>query len=154
MFSVREPEGWAGDTTRAARWGANVVFRRKGSDPNDTQGTVVRVLVTDKTDENTAEDLRGDMESYKERYPNILFEDVEATHPSYRSFSKLFHVPAQFSEYVAYLNPGPGSRHLLSVSLSKKDQKADAQELAAYRAVIRSLVLLAPREGPTPTPRP
>jgi hypothetical protein len=140
-FSVSEPDGWIGDTENAAQWNCNVFFYPKGQDPKDA--TLIRVTVASKVSDDTNNDLKADMDRYSQHYPKVLFKNLEASHPAYRSFPKLFLVPGEFSEYVTYLNPGPKSRHLLSVSMSKQRSEANPQELATYRTALRSVLLLS-----------
>ena len=140
-FSVSEPDGWTGDTENAAQWKCNVFFYPKGQDAKDA--TLIRVTVASKVSDDVTKDLKVDMDRYSQHYPKVLFKNLEASHPDYRSFPKLFLVAGEFSEYVTYLNPGPKSHHLLSVSMSKQRSEADPQELATYRAVLRSVFLLS-----------
>jgi hypothetical protein len=140
-FGVKEPPGWRGDTEHAEKWGANVVFYR----PPETVAHPVagiRVRVGEKTDEDTAEDLAADMESYRKQDPGVQFSDFGAAHPAYAVHSKLFFVPGKFYEYVAYANPGPGRPWLFSVAMNTT-RPATEEELAAFRLVLKSLDLLS-----------
>lgn len=96
----------------------------------------------DKVDDNTQEDLSHDMNGYKDQYGGIQFEDISVTHPSYRTFPKLFTVPGQFYEYVAYVNPGPGKKQMFSVSMNKQKTEATPHELNTFQEIIASLRLL------------
>jgi hypothetical protein len=141
-FAVREPAGWIGDTKRASEYGASVVLYPRGANPGQPNVALIRVLIARKADEDTAADLEHDMKGYRARFHGIRFKDIEVTHPSYRSFPKLFFVPGQFFEYITYLNPGADNPYLMSVSMNKQSQEATPSEFAAYQQVIGSLQLL------------
>lgn len=141
VFSVKEPSGWVGDIESAKQYSANIIFFPAGKIHDSTQ-TVIRVLIVDKVDENTQEDLSHDMSGYKDQYGGIQFEDISVTHPSYRTFPKLFTVPGQFYEYVAYVNPGPSKKQMFSVSMNKQKTEATPHELNVYQEIITSLRLL------------
>jgi hypothetical protein len=55
-------------------------------------------------------------------------------------------MPSQFSEYVAYVNPGPTFLYAFSVALSVKDREATPLELSAFREVLESLVAIKTRQ--------
>ena len=141
VFAVTEPQGWTGDTSNAEKWGCNALFYPKGEVPENA--TLIRVNVARKSGDDVSEALKVDMERYKGRYPEVQFKNIDVAHADYRSFAKLFLSPGQFSEYVAYLDPGAKTRHLLSVAMSKSRAEANSAEMKAYRAVIRSVVLLS-----------
>lgn len=140
-FSVKEPEGWRGDTVNAEHFSANIIFY-PASQPPDKAQTIIRVLVTDKTDENINEDLAHDMSEYRAKHPDIVFKDLTISHPKYRVFPKLFMVPGNFYEYVAYVNPGPASKLMFSVSMNKQKKEASELELDVYQKIIASLQML------------
>jgi hypothetical protein len=139
-FSVREPNGWVGDTGSAGKLGANILFYPKGV-PFES-ATLIRVTVAHKSDEHTEEDVAEDMKQYRAEYPGVRFEEFAASHTSYRVLCKLFTVPASFFEYVCYVNPGPSRSLLLSVSMNKSHTEATDAELSAYRSVLASLTFL------------
>ena len=141
VFSVNEPSGWVGDIEGAKKYSANIIFYPAGKIHDPTQA-VIRVLVIDKVDENTQEDLTHDMNGYKARYSGVKFKDISVSHPTYRIFPKLFTVPGQFYEYVAYVNPVPGKKQMFSVSMNKQKSEATTRELSAYQEIIASLRLL------------
>lgn len=142
-FGVKEPDGWHGDTGKiAAQYNVHVVFQSP-SEPPESDVTI-RVRVNKKVDENTIEDLNYDMEGYKQQFPNAQFSALNLTHVEYKTFAKVFFIPNQFYEYVAYLNPGPGKRFILSVVMSKKGEPANEGELKAYRTVLKSIAWLSP----------
>ena len=141
-FAVKEPPGWVGDTDRAAEFGANIIFYRRGQTPDTRGAPLIRILVAHKVDENTAEDLAHDMDEYRQRYPDTKFRDLEVKHTSYKPFSKLFYVPGKFYEYVTYLNPGAASTLLLSASMNKEGVEATQSEYSAYVEIIGSLHVL------------
>ena len=141
-FGVKEPAGWVADTdSQAQRFHVNVVFTKEKQDSDDKTVTI-RVRVNKKVDENTIEDLNYDMEQYKKEFPNAQFSPLNEVHSEYKTFGKQVYVPGQFYEYVAYLNPGPGSRYTFSVALSKKGTAATPEQLRAYDEVLKSLVWL------------
>ena len=143
MFSVKEPAGWTTNTEMAHDFGANVVFYPKGSDLRSPTTPLIRVTVGTKYDEDTEQDLKHDMDGYRARFPKVEFRENPVSHLEYRTFARLFCVPGQFYEYVAYLNPGTRSTALYSVSLWKPDQEATEQEFAAYGQVVANVRALA-----------
>lgn len=140
-FVVREPQGWKGDSEAASNYGGNIVFYRRSETVHNAR-TLILINVSTKSGENTAEDLEYDMTSYRRRFPNILFKDLEVSSPRYGSVAKVFYVPYEFYEYVTYLNPGPSSHLLLSASMNTQRRPATQEELAAYQSVIDSLALM------------
>ena len=141
VFSVKEPEGWRGDTQNAAQFSANIIFYPSSQSLEEAK-TIIRVLVADKTDENINEDLAHDMSEYRAQYPNIMFKNIAISHPEYKVFSKLFTVPNDYFEYVAYVNPGPSKKLMFSVSMNRQKKEASAQELDVYQKIIASLHML------------
>jgi hypothetical protein len=119
VFSVKEPEGWIGDTINAEKLSANIIFY-PASQKLDKAQTIIRVLIAKKTDENIAEDLASDMKGYRDQYPNVLFQDISISHPKYQVLPKLFTVQGNFYEYVAYMNPEPAKKLMFSVSMNKQ----------------------------------
>jgi hypothetical protein len=140
-LGVKEPPGWTGDTDSAAAAGANIVFYRK-RETYASALALIRVRVSRKVDENTAGDLEYDANEYRRGVPDLDTAGLEVSHPSYRVFSRTFFSKKRFYDYVAYLNPGPGVPTLLSVSMYKKGKAGSAEELEAYQAVLKSVVLL------------
>lgn len=140
-FSVKEPSGWKGDTANANHFSANIIFY-PATQTSETANTIIRVLITDKTDENINQDVEHDMGEYRAKYPKIIFRDVAASHPQYQVYPKLFTVPDSFYEYVAYVNPGPAKRLMFSVSMNKQGKDASVLELDTYRKIIASLQML------------
>lgn len=141
VFSVKEPSGWVGDIENARKYYANIIFY-PATQKYETAQTIIRVLIVNKVDDNTQDDLLHDMKEYRNRYPAIEFKDFNVTHPTYRIFHKLFTVPGQFYEYVAYINPGPQKKHIFSVSMNKQKKEATSSELGVYQKIIASLQLL------------
>jgi hypothetical protein len=141
IFSAREPVGWQANSEDANQLQANLVLMR----PGETFGNaaaLVRVRVYTKLDEDIARDLNHDMEGYRQQYPGIEFPTLKVSHPKYKVEARLFLLPGRFHEYVAYINPGAESRLGFSVSMNKQAAEATPQELAAFREVIASLLLL------------
>jgi hypothetical protein len=142
VFGVTEPENWTGDTENAGRFQANIIFYPIGqawSSPD----VVIRVRINKKVDENTVEDLSFDMEGYRNRFPQIQFEDIEISHPKYRSFPKLFFVENNFYEYVTYVNPGEAYWYTFSVALTTQKKRAEKNVLEAYKEVVASLLAIS-----------
>jgi hypothetical protein len=141
MFGVREPDGWFGDTERAARFKVNILFYPKGHRGKALEG-MIRVGIFKKQDENTLVDLQTDMDGYKKRYSEVIFEDIDASHGLYTSFPKLFIVEGRIHEYVAYVNPGKSFWFLFSVALSTGKRRASDDELKAFREITASLLAM------------
>lgn len=149
-FGVKEPAGWKGDTAEgAAKFQTNVAFYRE-NETLDRPTTVIRVGISHKEDENTAEDLAFDMKGYQEEYPGVQFEALEVSHPSYRVFSKEFTLPGKFHEYVVYLNPGPETPYIFSVAMSPYQRAASADELEVFRAIVGSLTVIPAKSASSP----
>ncbi len=138
IVSAKEPNGWKGDVANASLYHVNLVFYRNNETIQNAK-TVIRILVADKTDENTIEDLKYDMESYRKQYPKVQFKDVSVKHPEYKTYSKLFYVDNRFYEYVTYLNPGNNYRYNISVSMNLQKAEASKEDMHAYSSVIESI---------------
>jgi hypothetical protein len=138
-FTVKEPDGWRGDTgTLASKYQTNIVFLPDG-EASRAQDVTIRVRVNTKTDENTTEDLNYDMQKYEKEFPAAQFSVLDVTHPEYKTFARTVFVPHVFWEYVAYLNPGPRKPLIFSVAMSKKNLPASDDELKAYKAILNSV---------------
>jgi len=143
VFGVKEPEGWTGNSGEAAtKYHVNIVFFPV-AEPSRAADLTIRVRVNGKVDEDTAEDLKFDLQHYKKDYPKAVFSDLRALHPEYRTFSKLVYVPGDFYEYIVYVNPGPQSKIAFSVAMSKMSAPATPNELKAFESVLKSLVWLS-----------
>lgn len=143
LFGVKEPAGWTGDTTNAAKLSCNVAFYRKGQS-FERAPVVIRVTIFEKTDEDISRDMKSDMDGYRDRYPGVLFRNMQAFHKRYRVLSKLFYISGDFFEYVTYLNPGPKWHHSFSASMYTGKKSASQSDLSAFKEVIGSLTMLAP----------
>jgi hypothetical protein len=141
IISVKEPMGWIGDSNNTTTDHDNLVFYRMNETLQSAKA-VIRVLVANKTDENTIEDLKYDMESYRKQYPKIQFKDISVKHPEYSVYAKLFYVDTNFYEYVTYLNPGKNHPYIISVSMNLKKNEASKEDIEAYSFVIESLKAL------------
>jgi hypothetical protein len=139
-ISVKEPTGWKGDSNISADHG-NLVFHRMNENLQNAN-VVIRVLVANKTDENTIEDLKYDMESYRKQYPKVQFKDISAKHPEYNIYPKLFYVDTNFYEYVTYVNPGENYPYIICVSMNLKKNEANKEDIETYSSVIESLKAL------------
>lgn len=142
-FSVKEPTRWTGDTTNAEKFESNAVLHEAGQ-PLDSISGLIRIRVSTKVDENTRADLEEDMRSYKAQYPKVQFKDIRTTNPTYLCLAKVFYIPGEFYEYVAYVNPGSQEPVLFSVSMNTQKSEASAKELEAFKSTIHSLTLLKP----------
>ena len=140
-LSAKEPQGWKGDSTNAVFSRVNLVFYRNNENIQNAK-TLIRVLVTKKTDENIAEDLNYDMEEYRKQYPKVQFKDIPMKHPGYRAYAKLFYLEKGFHEYVTYLNPGKKYPYLIAVSMTIQKTKAGKEDLQAYSFVVKSVKAL------------
>jgi len=151
VFGVMEPENWRGDTENAGSCGDNIIFYPIGQAWNSPDA-VIRVRINEKVDENTAEDLSFDMEGYRNRFPQIQFEDIDVPHPKYRSFPKLFFVESNFYEYVTYVNPGEAYWYTFSVALNTQKKRAEKDVLEAYKEVVASLLAISGSSEAVPHP--
>jgi hypothetical protein len=138
MVSAKEPPGWKGDSTNASVYHVNLVFYRNNENVQNAK-TVIRILIANKTDENTMEDLKYDMESYRKQYPKMQFKDVSVKHPEYKTYPKLFYVANSFYEYATYLNPGKNYRYNISVSMNLQKAEASKEDMQAYSSIIESI---------------
>src|SRR6266481_2100216 len=127
LFSVREPAGWKGDTASA-----------------ESLAGLIRVRLSDKTDENISADMEDDIRSYRAQYPKIQFKDIAIRNLAHPAVAKVFYVPGQFYEYVTYMNPGLGKPFIFSVSMNSQKSEATAKQLGAYESTLASLKLLKP----------
>jgi hypothetical protein len=144
VFGVREPPGWHGSIEEAARLSSNVVFYRQGESA-DAAVALLRIRINDKTGENLDADLQADMDHYRTQYPKVEFRNLTVPHPSYRVVAKLFALPGEWYEYVAYVNPGPGKPWIFGAAMNKQRAEATAEELGVFRKVVASLELLLRR---------
>jgi hypothetical protein len=139
VFLASEPQGWDTDTGKAAtEYSVNAIFFPRVQ-VSRSHHVTIRVRLNQKTTEDPNEDMRGDVNDYKKRYPSTKFADLDFKHPNYKTCAKLFYTQGDFYEYVAYLNPGPQYKFMFSVALSKEKQAATQDELAAFSHVLRSL---------------
>jgi hypothetical protein len=143
MFSVKEPPGWKGDATTAAKFQSNLILHEIGQQPESSSG-LIRIRIDEKVDENTSADLKEDMRGYRAQYPKIQFRELPVKNQRYLCMAKVFYIPGEFYEYVTYVNPGPGKPFLFSVSMNSQKSEASAKELDAYKSAVQSLTLLKP----------
>jgi hypothetical protein len=143
MFGVTEPDGWVGDTSdKATRRLVNIVFfpKDKTSKANKVK---IRIRVNSKVDENTLEVLNADTAGLRKKFSKLELEDLTVEHAGWKTYAKLLFVPGSIYEYVAYLNPGPDSRLMFSVALSKTGSRASDAELKAFAEILESIRLLS-----------
>jgi len=148
LFSVKEPDGWKGDTTGAETFQSNVVLHEASQATKSPSG-LIRVRLNDKTDENISADMKDDIRSYKTQYPKIQFKDIAIRNPGYPAIAKVFYIPGQFYEYVAYMNPGRGKPFIFSVAMNTQKSEATAKQLGAYESTLASLKRMRQRNAPS-----
>ena len=143
MFGVTEPDGWVGDTSdKATRRVVNIIFFPKDK-ASKSQGVKVMIRISPKVDENTADALLADIAGYKRKFPSLEQEDLSLQHPEYKTIAKLIFTRDSLYEYIAYLNPGPGTQFVFSVVLYKTRSRASKPELQAFEEVLKSVRLLS-----------
>ena len=139
LFSLKEPDGWhCVCDERAMQYGVNAVVFPSAPDSR-AHHLMIRIRVNKKSDENTALDLKADMQDYKQKYPNVEFAALDLSHPEYKTYTKVFQFPDGFHDYVAYINSGPQTWFTLSVSMTTEKLPATPDELAAFKKVVQSL---------------
>lgn len=138
-FVVKEPPGWLVDSIIAREFGANVIFYPVTGDPHSPGTPVIRVVVSNKISENADAVLNREMEQYRSHHQNGKLGPAAVTHQRYRASARRYCVPDGFCDYVTYVNPGPDSKVMLSVTLHRPKRMATAGELTAYRRVVASL---------------
>jgi hypothetical protein len=149
MFVMQEPEGWTADMENAAKLSAGVILVREG-ETFEKHGVLIAIRVAKKVDENTRDDLVHDMREFRNLYPDALFKDLTAPHPTYASHAKLFAIPKSRYDYVTFLNPGAGSPLLFSVTMYTGKKEAGDKDLKVYRDVVRSLELIPQNAAASP----
>lgn len=142
MFGAHEPEGWTGYTEHSADIGSNLYFLPIGQ-KFDQDGAIVRVSILPKDfGDDVGRDLTSDMARYKAGTPDIKFSDFAAEYPGGTVYAKIYELK-RADEYVAYVDPGHGSGFYFIVSLDPAPkQPASDSDIAAFRAVIKTLVFL------------
>jgi hypothetical protein len=148
MFAIKEPEGWTADIENAPKLSAGVVLYRE-SETFEKHGVLIAIRVAKKVDENTADDLAHDMREFRNLYPDVQFKELMAPNKSYASHAKVFAIPKSRYDYVAYLNPGPGTPYLFSVTMYTGKKPAGTKELKVYKDVIKSLEFI-PQDAVAP----
>src|SRR5438093_1330792 len=107
-FGVKEPPAWRADLGHASRFGAHVLFYRsrralKGD------ATLIMVRLNRHAERDAADDLRHDLDGYRERFGDVAFRDLEVSHPEYRCLAKEFAVESLFHEYLTYVDAEAGA---------------------------------------------
>jgi uncharacterized protein YecE (DUF72 family) len=143
VLTVHTPDGWQGDTEAAKKYQGVVIFTPKTAVPD---GARILVSVHHKSDENTELRLQGEIAQYRKRYPHLELADLDAKHPQYATFGKLFSQPNDFYQYIAFLNPGTVYNYILYTAMLKQKTPATPEEVAAYKDILTSLkmTLVAP----------
>jgi len=148
MFTIKEPEGWIADIENAPKVSAGVILYRK-SETFEKHGVLIAIRVAKKVDERTANDLAHDMAEFRNLYPDVQFKDLKVKHPSYASHAKIFAIPKSRYDYVAFLNPGPVTPYLFSVTMYTGKKQAGKTELQVYKDVVKSLEFI-PQDAAAP----
>jgi hypothetical protein len=148
MFAIKEPEGWTADIENAPKLSAGVVLYRE-AETFEKHNVLIAIRVARKVDENTADDLAHDMKEFRNLYPDAQFNDLKAPNKSYTSHAKVFAIPKSRYDYVTYLNPGPGTPYLFSVTMYTGKKQAGKSELKVYKDVIKSLEFI-PQDAAAP----
>ena len=142
VFGVQEPGGWTGYTDELAEhYQVSVVFLKTAETPAK-HDVSIRVRLTRKQDEQISEDLSADAQGYEASYPGLKRQPLPLAHPKYTVVSEAFLLPGRFSEYVAYVSPGPALPYMFSVALSVPNREATAAELASLNTVLSSLAAI------------
>ena len=149
MFAIKEPEGWTADIENAPKLSAGVVLYRE-AETFEKHNVLIAIRVAKKVDEKTADDLAHDMGEFRNLYPDVQFKDLKTPHPSYKSYAKVFAIPKSRYDYVAYLNPGPVTTYLFSVTMYTGKKQAGKTELKVYKDVIKSLEFIPQDAAPPP----
>jgi uncharacterized protein YecE (DUF72 family) len=136
VLTVHTPEGWQGDTEGAKKYQGVVIFTPTAAGPD---GARILVSVHHKSDENTELRLQGEIAQYRKRYPHLELADLDVKHPQYATFGKLFSQPADFYQYISFLNPGTIYPYTLYVAMLKPKSPAAPEDLAAYKDILQSL---------------
>ncbi len=145
LFTVREPDGWVGNTENADEYGGgNVVFYKSSESLEKyTRIIIVRVNSKEKKNDDGKDDLKYDMEKFKKEIPNATFKDFKMTHPIYKCYPKIYIVAGKYYEYVTYINPGDDSNIMFSATLHIDKRDANKDELEAYNKVVDSLRVIS-----------
>ena len=141
IFSIKEPNGWIGDTKMAKKYYSKIVFYTSISDFNNG-GALIQVLNFYKQDEQTENDLIYDINSYKKDYKNLLEQELMVEHKDYKCFSKLIYVTNSFYQYIVYVNPGQKYKSGITVSMNISKRPAREDELKAFREIVSSLIMI------------
>jgi hypothetical protein len=146
-FTVHQPDGWQGDTEAAKKYHGNVLFTPKAGADQGT-GTMILVSADHKFDENVALRLQSTIDSYRQKYPQMVVGEVDVKHPLYPTYVKALSQPGVFYQYVAYLNPGSLQPYTVFVAMSKKKNAPTPAETAAFKDVLASLRMAPPTVKP------
>lgn len=140
-YSVKEPQDWIADTDNAPKYESNIVFYNNEKELKNG-GALIQVYAFSKQDENTIEDLKYDIASYKKQYPALKEQNFETSHKEYKTFSKLVYVDKKFFQYITYINPGDKFHKGISMAMHIENRPATENELAAYRQIVNSVIML------------
>jgi len=136
------PEGWTGYTAHAADIGSSLYFLPVGQ-VFGQEGVIIRVSILPKDfGDDVGRDLTTDMARYKTATPDIKFSDFSAEYPGGAVYAKIYGLK-RADEYVSYVDPGHKIGYYFIVSLDPPPkQSASDSDIAAYRAVIKTLTFL------------
>jgi len=137
-FSVREPDRWISDSADGAKQvQANIIFFRRPADGRSVRPPIITLNAVPKSDASAQGHLKSDMNRFRAQVPGTTFKDFQVDHPRYQTASKIFVVQGKEHNYVTlvYSDGKTG----LSISMRLPEGPADADTLAAYRDVVKSL---------------
>jgi hypothetical protein len=139
-FNVNEPSGWYGDIEVANKIDYNIVFYKKGHSFS-LNNLLIGIRINTKYDENLLDDLNFDMETYKNKYPKIIFKDLSILHPKYTTFSKLYIRSQTHYEYVVFMNPGNIFPFKFSVVMSCSTEVPNS-DMNVFKSIINSISMI------------
>ncbi len=140
FLGVKEPNDWVGDIIKAPEYYSVAMFYQSEKSFK-AGGSVIKVVVYKKTDENTVADLEYDMNQFRKDNHNGKFKDFQITHSDYAAFGRLAFVKNHTYEYVTYLNPGREFETGVLVRMEIGKREATKAEWAIYEETVRSIHL-------------
>ena len=148
VLTVHRPAGWQEDAEGAKKYHGKFLFHPQPEAGKADSGTMLLVSTYHKFDENVSLRLQSDADSFRKQFPNLEQGTVDVKHPKYATYARVFSQPGGFSQYVTYLNPGGAQPYAVYVALGREKGAATPAELAAYKALVESLVISLPAGKP------
>ena len=136
LYSVREPDGWHGDTNLPKGY-ANIAFYRDG-ETLKTSTTLILVRA-EQYDGPVKSDVASEMADLKKDHPNATCQDLAIGHPFYRSYGKVCFVPGKGPSYAAYLDAGAKAGLYFLVVMQPSGRPATADEMAVFKKLVASI---------------